>query len=394
MYIGIAGPIMIDPLRPYLDSQFHAPRPLPAGLGGTPVLNLVREFLTRSRKVTVFTLDPAIKDEIVLTGPQLKICIGPYRPKHRARDLFAVEREYLQSAIRREKPDVVHAHWIYEFALAALASGTPTLVTAHDAPLRTLRLNPSPYRFIRTFMGWQTLRRTSYLTAVSDFVAEHLRDVFRYKGHLEVVPNTIPSQVFDTGGRRVGRARAAITFAANLSGWGKIKNCTVALQAFQTVRKSIPDARLLLFGAGHGAGGPAEQWAAARGLTAGVEFAGEVAYAALLQRLATEVDVLVHPARAEALSMAVAEAMAIGLPVIAGATTGGMSYLLEGGRAGVLVNITSPAEVAEAMLCLAQDSGLRRRIGQLAHQSVLERFNASNVITRYLAAYERLLASA
>jgi glycosyltransferase involved in cell wall biosynthesis len=341
----------------------------------------------------VFTLDLAVREEIVLTGPQLKICIGPYRPKHRARDLFAVEREYLRSAIRREKPDVVHAHWIYEFALAALASGTPTLVTAHDAPLRTLRVNPHPYHFIRTFMGWQTLRRTSHLTAVSDFVAKHLRDFFRYKGHLEVVPNTIPPQVFDAGSRRVDRAHASITFAANLNGWGKIKNGTVALQAFQAVRKSMPDARLLLFGAGHGAGGPAEQWAATRGLIAGVEFAGEVAYATLLQRLATEVDVLVHPARAEALSMAVAEAMAIGLPVIAGATTGGMSYLLEGGRVGVLVNITSPAEVAEAMLCLAQDTGLRWRIGRLAHQSAQQHFNPSDVLTRYFAAYERLLAS-
>jgi glycosyltransferase involved in cell wall biosynthesis len=91
--------------------------------------------------------------------------------------------------------------------------------------------------------------------------------------------------------------------------------------------------------------------------------------------------------------MAVAEAMAIGLPVIAGATTGGMSYLLEGGRVGVLVNITSPAEVAEAMLCLAQDTGLRWRIGRLAHQSAQQHFNPSDVLTRYFAAYERLLAS-
>jgi hypothetical protein len=68
----------------------------------------------------------------------------------RAWDLFAQERAGLERAMREDPCDVVHAHWTYEFALAALASGQPTLVTARDwAPtilLMQRRLRLLPYR--------------------------------------------------------------------------------------------------------------------------------------------------------------------------------------------------------------------------------------------------------
>ena len=58
-------------------------------------------------------------------------------------------------AIDPRDPDIVHAHWTYEFALGAIESRVPTVVTAHDAPLSILRLNPTPYRLARTVMAWQ-----------------------------------------------------------------------------------------------------------------------------------------------------------------------------------------------------------------------------------------------
>jgi L-malate glycosyltransferase len=103
LHIGIAGPILVGPLRPYLDLAKASQVPLPNGLGGTSIVNLVLELLRRNRRVTVFSLDPAVDAEVVLQGKRLKICLGPYRARGRARDLFAVERAYLREAIRREK---------------------------------------------------------------------------------------------------------------------------------------------------------------------------------------------------------------------------------------------------------------------------------------------------
>src|ERR1041385_8605855 len=103
--IGVAGPIVISDFMDYLDWVGDC-QSLPLGLGGTPVNILLIELLKRGYRLVIFTLDPAVQNEIILTGKQLKICIGPYRPK-RARDFFRVEREVLETAMRRERPTLV-----------------------------------------------------------------------------------------------------------------------------------------------------------------------------------------------------------------------------------------------------------------------------------------------
>jgi hypothetical protein len=50
-----------------------------------------------------------------------------------------MERQFVAETLLRCRPDVVHAHWTYEHALRGLATGLPTVVTAHDAPLVALR---------------------------------------------------------------------------------------------------------------------------------------------------------------------------------------------------------------------------------------------------------------
>ena len=156
MRLGICGPLEVEPFRAWLEDP---PEHLPRGLGGTPVVDLARAALTAGWQVVLFSLDPEVQHEVILRGPQLKICMGPFRPRRRARDLFHAERAYLSQTVRTERPDIVHAHWTYEFALGAIESGVPAVVTAHDAPWSILRWNPTPYRLVRTIMAWQVARR-------------------------------------------------------------------------------------------------------------------------------------------------------------------------------------------------------------------------------------------
>lgn len=142
LIIGMAGPICVSEFADFLHRNNERSE-MPVGLGGTPVNLLSLELLKRGHRLLIFTLDPAVEKEVVLTGPQLKICIGPYRPK-RARDFFRVETNVMEKAIRREQPAFVHAQWTYEFALAAIAADVPHIVTAHDAPFQVLRHNFFP----------------------------------------------------------------------------------------------------------------------------------------------------------------------------------------------------------------------------------------------------------
>lgn len=390
--IGMVGPAVPREFADYLDAS---PKDLPAGLGGSPVNLLTKELLKRGWNITLFTLDPALTGEQVFRGKQLTVCVGPYRPRPRSRalDFFAVEREYLRSAIVRERPDVLHAQWTYEFALASLASGLPTLITAHDAPINVLRHNLTIYRLVRTLMAWKAARRAGLVVAVSPHVEAHLRRYHFLKGNVKVVPNGLPDSLFLLSTKAKSDS-AYLRFATVLNGWGNYKNGQAAIEAFALARKKIEGARLSMFGAGHGPGEEAERWAREHGIHEGIEFVGMMPHGELLVRLAESVDVLVHPALEEAQPMSIIEAMSLGIPVIGGDHSGGVPWTLDGGRAGMLVDVKNPAAIAEAMIALASDKKLGAEWGMRGRKLAESRYHISAVADSYEALYRQTWSAA
>ena len=385
--IGLMGPVDTKSYLDILDNpdeQAH-----PKGLGGTPVNLMARELHKRGYTLILYTLDPSVEKEVTITGERLTIHFGPYRPK-RARDFFSYEIKWLTQVALKNPPDFLHAHWTYEFALAAQATGLPSLITSHDAPFNILKLNFIPYRIARTLMACKAIWKTRYLSAVAPYVADHLRKYLFFRRPIRVIPNGMPDAIFS----RVKPPKSPdvpVTFATILVGWSGRKNGEAAIQAFALLRKHLPDARLLMFGAGHGADEPAEQWAKAQGIQEGIEFVGQLAYEQLIQRLCNDVDIIVHPALEEAQPMALIEPMAMGIPVIAGQSSGGVPWTLDYGKAGVLVDITEPAQIAEAMATLAKNAAERNRIGQAGLTLARQRFHISVVTDAYLQAYQDIL---
>jgi L-malate glycosyltransferase len=383
--IGILGPILLRAFGDWLDDPVGPDSP--NGLGGTPVNLLCRELLARGHSLRIFTLDPSVRDELTLRGPNLRIYVGPYRPK-RARDFFSEERGFLCRMIARDRPDILHAHWTYEFALAALATGLPAIITAHDAPLRVLRQNLIPYRIIRTFMAYRCLFFARQVAAVSPHVATHLRRWMLYKGRLAVIPNGLPSTVFDLGRNRL-LADHTLTVATVLPGFSGLKNGEAAIDAFSSFNIRSRYSRLLMFGRDNGPGESAERYAIRTGRATGVEFIGEVPHEELLHRLSVEVDVLLHPSLEEANPMAVIEAMALGIAVIAGAQSGGVPWTV--GTAGMLCDVSSVGEICNALVRLADDPEFRRSLGRAGVREAEERFHLGKTVDAYEGFYRELL---
>lgn len=386
--LGMLGPINVSDFKDLLHPGEWRDH-LPKGQGGTPVNLLCRELIKRGQRLVVFSCDDKVQHEVILQGDNLRLCIGPVG-KRPARNFFSLERNYLQRAIQREKPDLLHAQWTYEYAMPAQVSGLPHLITAHDAPINVLRYNFIPYRVARTMMAYRVISRARRIVSVSPYVTEHLRQYMLYRGSQQVIPNGMPDHVFS----RTATPRTAeqpLTFASILVGWSGYKNGEVAIEAFARMRSHYPDARLIMFGAGHGPGEDAEQWARARGFEQGIEFAGQQPYASLMQRVANEVDVLVHPALEEAQPMALIEAMALSIPVIGGKNSGGVPWTLGMGEAGILVDMRRPAEAADAMLMLARDSEARRKWGERGRALAEQRFHINAVADAYQRIYAEIM---
>lgn len=93
-----------------------------------------------------------------------------------------------------------------------------------------------------------------------------------------------------------------------------------------------------------------------------------------------------HPIRYTSLGLALLEAMTLGMPVVALATTEAVT-VIENGCSGFLD--TNPAKLVEAMRFLLADPGAALRMGQAARRTALERFS----IGRFARDWEETLAT-
>ena len=401
MHVGIAGPIASTDIARLLDPTAA---PLPLGYPGAPLLaTLIEELIARGHRVTAFTLSsdmPLVGDaSMVAKGPHLAVHFVPMRPRawpfngHRVGrivDLYAFERRGLERAMRAAAPDVMHAHWAYEFAWAALRSGIPHVVTCHDAPLVIARMSRGPrhagYRWLRALMARHVLRRAGRVTAVSPYMQAQIRRWCVVP--VAVVPNPIDRRAFAIRHKRSpGRARICMV----CNGWGERKNPEPALLAFDRLSRSHPSAELVMCGRDFGPGERAEQWWRGQGLAGKVEFRGAVCHDDVLA-LMGECDVLLHPALEESFGVVVAEAMAVGLPIVAGAQSGAVPWVV--GPWGRLVDVRRPQAMAAALSEVLFATPASAEAVEAARTSILQRFSASAVAIAYEAQYASALTLA
>ncbi len=102
-----------------------------------------------------------------------------------------------------------------------------------------------------------------------------------------------------------------------------------------------------------------------------VTFAGERGEADLAEFYAAA-DIMVWPAHGEAFGMAMLEAQASGLPVVAG-RTGGVPAVVEDGHSGTLVQLGDATAFAKAIEVLVQDEERRKAYAVAARKRVEEK---------------------
>ena len=103
--------------------------------------------------------------------------------------------------------------------------------------------------------------------------------------------------------------------------------------------------------------------------------------------------IYVQPSLAEALGLALQEALFAGCPAI-GSTAGGIPELIADGDNGLLVPRGDVAALAQALDRMMSDASLRARLGGRARPSIIERgMLADAMIQHHLALYRGLLAA-
>jgi L-malate glycosyltransferase len=102
-------------------------------------------------------------------------------------------------------------------------------------------------------------------------------------------------------------------------------------------------------------------------------------------------DLLVLPSVAEAFGLVLAEALFLGVPIVA-TRVGGIPEIVDDGQDGVLVPPADSAALAEAIAALLRDPARRGRLAAAGRVKVLERFGFERMVRAYEAVYDRAFA--
>ena len=388
MKILICSPISLQLLADYVENGDS----LPEGYRYPLAAYLVRIYLSLGHNVHVVTSAPQVEKTKVWAGDRLTLWVTPRRGKYLfCLDGYRREIRAMVKPIKKADPDIVHAHWTYEFAHAAIASGCPHLITARDSPWAIVRHMTSPYRIFRLIYAYRVVPFIGNLSVISPYLEDHYRRHFFYRRKIRLIPNALSLELFQKSSKQFNSKKAPVF--VSISGWGPSKNLKVILKAFPQVLKQIPEARLIVIGAGLGPGDIGERWALKKGLYKNVDFRGHLIHTECLEVLRNEADIFVHASLEESFCMTLVEAMASGLPVIGGRDSGAVPWVLDNGEAGALADASNPDDVAKKMIMLALNQTLYNEVAAQGFNRARKYFIMDKVADEYLKAYKEILGN-
>jgi len=296
-------------------------------------------------------------------------------PVHRhPTSLMVAEPTVLRRAARIARAHVVDTVWFG--AAAPLALLGPRLERTADV-VRTLASSHGHE------VGWSMLpgarqalrhigRTTDVVTTVSRYTRGRVAAAFGPTAALEPLPPGIDADRFrpDPGARAAVRRRYALGDAPVVTCVSRLvarKGQDVLIRALPGIRARVPGTRLLLVGGGPDAG-RLRALAVAHGVADAVVFAGAVDEADLAAHHAAG-DVFALPCRTrgwgldvEGLGIALLEASASGLPVVAG-RSGGAPETVQEGRTGHVVYGRDLPALVEALVGLLADPARAAAMG-------------------------------
>ena len=156
------------------------------------------------------------------------------------------------------------------------------------------------------------------------------------------------------------------------------------------VAQRFPDARFRLIGTAHdNARMKLSQLIRERRLEDRVQMVGPFPQKEVLAML-EEYDVFILPSKREGFPISVAEAMSVGLPVVA-SPVGAIPEMIDAPAGGYLVAPDDVTGYVEALACLRDDPSLRMQMGHYNRQKAIQQYDYDVVVRELCNIYRRIV---
>jgi glycosyltransferase involved in cell wall biosynthesis len=302
---------------------------------------------------------------------------------------FPCKGQFDPTAIRRIRDlametgaDIFHTHGykadVYT-RLAMLDHGAPLVSTCHNW------LDEDWLTYLYGVVDRYVLRSFPRVVAVSEEVRQRLLEAGVQQERLRIIPNGIDLRPFTvercTDPVDWSQDRPAVVgMVARLSAE---KGVDLFLRAAAKVAGTISHVRFVVVG-----DGPDREK-----LEALIDQLRLRPFVSMLGRRDdmpaqyASFDLLVSSSLKEGLPIAILEAMASGLPLVATAV-GDVLSVVRNGETGILLPTGDPAALASAIVDLLRDREKRRRLGSVARQLVESQYSAERMSNDYLDTYK------
>lgn len=369
-----------------------------ASLGGSGIVatELAMALGARGHSAHLFSSEPPFRLPGERAGVTFHRIDTPGYPLfHESQYLLALATGLVHLA-RRERLDVVHAHYAVPHATAAYlarqiltATGAvpiPRLVTTlHGTDITLVGSDPS-YAEAVAF----SIDCSDGVTAVSESLKTETYRALPVRADITVIPNFLDCDRYRR--RPAPELRAKLcpperfdALVLHASNFRPVKRVGAVVEIFHRIRAAVR-ARLVLIGDGPDLG-PAMTQIAAMGLEDAVVALGEQHDMVPFLSVA---DLFLLPSAQESFGLAALEAMACGVPVVA-SCVGGLPEVITEAVDGFLRPPEDVAAMAEAGIALLTDRTLHRRIADRGVRTVRERFCLERVVPLYEQHYRAVL---
>jgi glycosyltransferase involved in cell wall biosynthesis len=285
--------------------------------------------------------------------------------------------------------DLLHAYWVVPGGMVALVagllSGRPVVATAAGSDLNIAPGN----RLVRPLVKL-TLRNVSELIAVSTSLKQMAVDLGLPEKKGVVVHG--PVGIYSRNSHRTQeRPLTGTEYAKKVLYVGNLtppKRVDTIVRAMRWVTQRLPGVQLTILGDGH-LRSAHEALAESLAVRENTRFLGAVPHERVLS-LMNDSDLFVHCSDREGLPVAVVEAMASGLPVVA-SRVGGIPDVVHNGETGFLLSPGDVEGYAEKIVLILTNEGLRRQMGTASRLYAEKRLHKDVIIAELENVYESVL---
>ncbi len=279
--------------------------------------------------------------------------------------------------------DIIHGHAYGFFPTFAAAVGeflgrSALVITPHSDPGR-----PSfEKRAFDAIVPVVTIRRAQRVIALTNREAQHLRSLGVAPGRIAVIPNGIDMDEFAAPHERLREGDGTNVLYAGRC-YPRQKGLEVLTRAVSLLPPKLA-VHLRIVGEDWGGHAVVRELAKSLGIEDRIALVGRLERAQLVEEF-RRADLFVQPSLFDSFPIAILEAMAAGLPVVA-TRVGGIPEVVEDGRTGLLVEPGDPPALSAALERLVSEVVTRKEMGQQGRERA-KLFSWEETIVRTRQAY-------